>query len=49
MLTEQNKKDILEMYRDGFSIEEICKEYCGLDSTEIKDICSEEDQSWDAE
>ena len=48
MLTEQNVKDILEMYRQGYSVEEICVEYCGLNPEEIRNICSEEDYSWDA-
>lgn len=48
MLTEQNVKDILEMYRQGYSVEEICEEYFGLDPVEIRNICSIEDSSWDA-
>lgn len=48
MLTEQNVKDILEMYNEGFSLQEICEEYCGLNPTEIANICDEDDRSWDA-
>ena len=49
MLTEQNKKDIIEMYNNGFSIGEICDEYCGIDPKEICNICEEEYRTWDAE
>ena len=49
MLTEQNKEDILAMYRDGDSIEEIIEEYEGLNSEDIRKLCNEEDHSWDAE
>ena len=48
MLTEQNKEDILAMYRDGDSIEEIIEEYEGLDPEDIRQVCNEEDHSWDA-
>lgn len=49
MLNEQNKKDILDMYRDGYSRTEIKEEYSGIDPREIDDICSEEDDSWTIE
>ena len=49
MLTEQNKEDILAMYRDGDSIEEIIEEYAGLNPDDIRTVCNEEYHSWDAE
>lgn len=47
MLTEQNKEDILAMYCDGDSIEEIIEEYAGLNPDDIRAVCNEEDHSWD--
>lgn len=46
MLTEENKRDILFMYREGYSVKEIKDEYEGIDPREIDDICAEEDKSW---
>ena len=48
MLTEQNIKDILDMYREGYSKEEIKNEYSGINPRYIDEICEEEDHSWDA-
>ena len=39
MPTEENVKDILEMYNQGYSLREIFDEYEGLDPRIIADIC----------
>lgn len=46
MLTEQNEKDILDYYRDGYSRAEIKEMYEGIDPHKIDDICDEEDHTW---
>ena len=46
MLTEQNKKDILDYYREGYSVQEIVEMYPHLCKTDILNICAEEDESW---
>ena len=45
-MSEQNKRDVIEMYNDGYSEKEIIYEYPGLDPSEIIDICADEYESW---
>lgn len=46
VMSEQNKKDVIFMYNEGYSEREIIEEYPGLDPNEILDICADEYESW---
>ena len=39
-MTEENQKNVIEMYMDGWNPEDIAEEL-GLDECEVMDICAE--------